>query len=183
MKKTGESWSRQGRCVSYYRNAIRREKSRRLYYTLTFKLTNKIANDVLHIAQCFPYTVTQLKEYMANLIKNTPKKGTVISRSIIGKSVGNNPIEVLTITDMPDRRPDLRKIIVVMARQHPGETQGSYVCEGVINFLVSKKGDWLRKNFIFKIIPMVNPDGVIFGNYRSNLMGFDLNRKWDVLDK
>ena len=30
---------------------------------------------------------------------------------------------------------------------------------------------------------MVNPDGVIFGNYRSNLMGYDLNRKWDVYDK
>ncbi len=30
---------------------------------------------------------------------------------------------------------------------------------------------------------MVNPDGVIFGNYRSNLMGCDLNRKWDIPDK
>lgn len=77
----------------------------------------------------------------------------------------------------------MRKIVVVMARQHPGEVQGSYVCEGVINSLLSKKGDWLRKNYVFKIIPMVNPDGVIFGNYRSNLMGWDLNRKWDVHDK
>jgi murein tripeptide amidase MpaA len=29
---------------------------------------------------------------------------------------------------------------------------------------------------------MVNPDGVIFGNYRTNLAGFDLNRKWDGID-
>lgn len=27
---------------------------------------------------------------------------------------------------------------------------------------------------------MVNPDGVIFGNYRCNLSGKDLNRKWDT---
>lgn len=26
---------------------------------------------------------------------------------------------------------------------------------------------------------MVNPDGVIHGNYRSNISGFDLNRKWE----
>ena len=27
-------------------------------------------------------------------------------------------------------------------------------------------------------IPMLNPDGVYLGNYRANLMGFDLNRHW-----
>ena len=26
---------------------------------------------------------------------------------------------------------------------------------------------------------MINPDGVIFGNYRTNLAGCDLNRKWE----
>lgn len=138
---------------------------------------------MLHIAHCFPYTVSQLKEYITNIIKNAPKKGTIVSRSSIGKSVANNPIELLTITDTQEKKPDNRKIIIIMARQHPGESQGSYVCEGAINFILSKKGDWLRKNYIFKIIPMVNPDGVIFGNYRSNLMGLDLNRKWDVSDK
>lgn len=27
-------------------------------------------------------------------------------------------------------------------------------------------------------VPMVNPDGVIYGNFRTNLSGFDLNRQW-----
>jgi len=36
----------------------------------------------------------------------------------------------------------------------------------------------LRENFIFKIIPMLNPDGVIIGNYRCSLVGADLNRRW-----
>jgi len=30
---------------------------------------------------------------------------------------------------------------------------------------------------------MVNPDGVIHGNYRSNLSGSDLNRKWEAPNK
>lgn len=32
--------------------------------------------------------------------------------------------------------------------------------------------------FVFKIVPMLNPDGVINGNYRCNLLGTDLNRRW-----
>ena len=36
----------------------------------------------------------------------------------------------------------------------------------------------LRKSFIFKIVPMLNPDGVIYGNYRCSLLGVDLNRRW-----
>jgi murein tripeptide amidase MpaA len=36
----------------------------------------------------------------------------------------------------------------------------------------------LRENFIFKIVPMLNVDGVIVGNYRCNLACVDLNRQW-----
>lgn len=32
---------------------------------------------------------------------------------------------------------------------------------------------------MFIIIPMLNPDGVINGNYRCSLAGCDLNRNWD----
>lgn len=109
-----------------------------------------------------------------------------VSRSVIGRTMGNNPIEVVTITEgNNERKQEKKKIIVVMARQHPGETQGSYVCEGMMEYLLgrSKEAEFLRKNFVFKIIPMVNIDGVIVGNYRTNLMGYDLNRKWDQYDK
>ena len=30
---------------------------------------------------------------------------------------------------------------------------------------------------------MVNIDGVVFGHYRTNLLGKDLNRKWDSTEK
>lgn len=71
-----------------------------------------------------------------------------------------------------------RKAIIITARVHPGETNASYMMKGVIDFLVSDdiKAQFLRNNYVFKIIPMLNPDGVIVGNYRCSLVGQDLNR-------
>ena len=52
--------------------------------------------------------------------------------------------------------------------------------KGIIKFLTSEEEEAkiLRDNYIFKIIPMLNPDGVINGNYRCSLAGCDLNRRW-----
>jgi len=36
----------------------------------------------------------------------------------------------------------------------------------------------LRSQLVFKIIPMLNPDGVIVGNYRCSLTGKDMNRNF-----
>ena len=52
---------------------------------------------------------------------------------------------------------------------------------GVLTFLTDPdniEARMLRENFVFKVIPMLNPDGVIVGNYRSSLSGLDLNRQW-----
>lgn len=61
-----------------------------------------------------------------------------------------------------------------------GETPSSYVCQGIIDFLVSNHpvARVLRQYLVFKVVPMLNPDGVVLGNYRCSLMGFDLNRHW-----
>jgi hypothetical protein len=38
---------------------------------------------------------------------------------------------------------------------------------------------WARTQYVWKIVPCVNPDGVILGNYRTNYPGYDLNRHWN----
>lgn len=70
--------------------------------------------------------------------------------------------------------------IIMTSRIHPSETVSSYVIKGVMLFLASEDevAARLRDSFIFKIVPMVNPDGVIHGHSRTNLSGRDLNRVW-----
>jgi len=36
--------------------------------------------------------------------------------------------------------------------------------QGMLEFLTSEEAADLRRNFVFRIIPMLNIDGVVFGN-------------------
>jgi hypothetical protein len=78
-----------------------------------------------------------------------------------------------------------RHYVFLSARVHPGETNSSWVIQGLINFLVSDHptAAALRTRYVFKIVPMLNPDGVVLGNYRCNVLGFDLNRHWLTPDR
>ena len=73
-----------------------------------------------------------------------------------------------------------KKSVIMIGRQHPGETVGSHVIKGCIDFLLgdSDEAKKLREIYDFQIIPMMNPDGVIVGNSRTGFAGCDLNRRW-----
>jgi len=57
--------------------------------------------------------------------------------------------------------------------------------EGILKFLLNEK-DYrsilLRKYFHFVLIPMVNPDGVHEGMFRTDLNGFNLNRYYSLCE-
>jgi Zinc carboxypeptidase len=72
-----------------------------------------------------------------------------------------------------------KKIIFISSRVHPGETPASFVLNGFLNLLLDRKNViavTLRKMYVFKIVPFLNPDGVQRGNYRSDTLGHNLNR-------
>lgn len=73
-----------------------------------------------------------------------------------------------------------RKCVIITSRVHPGESNSSFIMEGIVEFILSneKEAKHLRDTYVFKLIPMLNPDGVIVGNYRTSLSGLDLNRQW-----
>ena len=68
---------------------------------------------------------------------------------------------------------------------HPGESMVSYLIEYVIDYLIGNtvEARILRENFVFYIVPMLNIDGTINGNYRTNLSGMDLNRQYITTSK
>ena len=103
------------------------------------------------------------------------------------KTVAGEDCELLTISSREKlENYHQRKSVVLTARVHPGETVGSWMMRGLIYFLTDpndKEAKLLRENFVFKVIPMLNPDGVINGNYRCSLVGCDLNRRWKTPSK
>ena len=54
------------------------------------------------------------------------------------------------------------------------------MAEGIINFLLSnsEEAEYLMNRYVFRIVPMMNIDGVVHGNSRADLSGHDSNRKW-----
>lgn len=72
-----------------------------------------------------------------------------------------------------------KKGIIITSRVHSGETVSSYMMKGLIDFLTgsSREANILRSHYVFKIVPMLNPDGVRYGRTRCSLLGIDLNRR------
>lgn len=71
-----------------------------------------------------------------------------------------------------------QKIIFLTARVHPSESNSSWVLRGLIDELAkadSQSSSYLRENYTFVIIPILNPDGVCLGNTRTSISGYDLN--------
>lgn len=50
----------------------------------------------------------------------------------------------------------VRKSIILTSRVHPGESNASWMMNGVIEFLVgdSENAKFLRDTYVFKIVPM-----------------------------
>jgi len=69
---------------------------------------------------------------------------------------------------------------MITSRVHSGETPGSQVFSGIYNFITSdtREAKYLRRFYTFVLVPCMNPDGVVIGNYRNSVAGVDLNRQW-----
>jgi murein tripeptide amidase MpaA len=184
-RASGVGWFREGEGIRYFNNGIRRSGLTKTYYTLTFAYRFKHSSDHVYFAYCYPYSYSDLLTDLA-AIEHDPIRASLCSRKLLCETLAGNRCEVLTIT-APGTVEDVaeRRGAVVTARVHPGETVGSWMMSGVLDYLLSDAAEAqiLRANFVFKIVPMLNPDGVIVGNYRTSLIGADLNRRWKTPSK
>ncbi|KAM7003446.1 LOW QUALITY PROTEIN: cytosolic carboxypeptidase 4-like [Tautogolabrus adspersus] len=182
-------WVRTGADVCYYRNHFCSSRGRRTstFYTLTFTVTFKHHEDVCYIAYHYPYTYSALKAHLKELQRCVDPSRVFFRQQVLCGTLKGNSCPLVTITACPSSRSwrDLHQLrnrpcIVLTARVHPGESNASWVMKGSLEFLCSSDpvAQSLREAFIFKIIPMLNPDGVINGMSRCDLIGEDLNRQW-----
>lgn len=150
--------------------------------TLSFTYEFQNENDTVYIACLVPYTYSDLMEYFKKLSEN-PKRAFHFRRTELCQTLAGNSCDIIRITSsQKDGIPlEDRPIIVISSRVHPGESNSSWMMKGILDFMTdddNEEAQILRENFVFKIVPMLNPDGVINGNTRVNLAGWDLNRKW-----
>ncbi|KAG8464059.1 hypothetical protein KFE25_000227 [Diacronema lutheri] len=114
-------------------------------------------------------------------LQRLPSAASRLRVSSLCSSVGGHDVPLLTITDFAgasEAELRERKVVVVTARVHPGETNASWMMHGVIDELLADSAEAreLRSALVFQVVPCLNPDGVILGNYRCSLSGDDLNR-------
>jgi hypothetical protein len=201
---TGHGWSRVGDDICYYRNFFKRPARRpvdvkpsaitaapvpiedQYFYSLSFSVTFPHDHDTVFLSYCYPFTYTFQRQCLAWMMRQ-PLLNICMRRQPLCYTRSGHACELLTITEF-GASPEImraRPVVFLTARVHPGETVASWTLKGLMEFITSAAPEAcaLRRQLVFKIVPMLNPDGVINGNYRCSLTGCDLNRRWQQPDK
>lgn len=174
-------WVRTGADICYYRNCYQRPGKGRNYLTTSFTVTFPHAYDVCYLAYHFPYTYSQL---MTNIWKWNRKvpPNTYFRAETLCETLNGNENPLLTVTSLDSKSNPIqnRKVIFLTSRVHPGESNASWVMHGTLEALLGNNpyAAGLRDDYVFKIVPMLNIEGVVNGCNRYGLTNEDLNRRW-----
>jgi len=155
---TGTTWMRQGINLAYHLC----DSGKR--HRITFDLRFAYDDDEVFIAHAPPYTYSDLR-------KDLGRWPEVASRPL---ALTNGGREVTALSCGDPTKPH----VCIIARAHPGETHGSWVMRGILEFLLGggQESEACLQNVHWLLVPMLNPDGVSTGRTRTNLAGVDLNR-------
>jgi PKD repeat protein len=137
-------------------------------------IQHRFAKSPVYLAWAPPYLNSDLDLFLHNL-----PESRFWRKEVLGKSVEGREIKMVTVTD--SGIPDSKKTVVwITGQQHGYEMVGGPICEGIIHSLLGEKNrDDLLREFIFKLVPIVNPDAMAHGGFRYNMHDVDLNRNWD----
>lgn len=138
-------WHRAGSDIRYYKNGISSSSGRRRlhHHTLTFAYEALHDGDTVYFAHCYPYTYSDLEEYLLE-VKKRPGIESICRSRTLCKTLAGNACHLLTITNYKgaDRQAmAARKGVVITARVHPGESNASWMMKGVLDYILSDSPD------------------------------------------
>ena len=94
------------------------------------------------------------------------------TRYVLGQTAEGRPIEAVVLRAL-DRA---GAAVLGIGRFHPYESAGSYCIWGVLDLLAGPRGEELRSDRTFVLVPIANPDGVAHGLCkRTRRGGVDLS--------
>ncbi|EGZ09613.1 hypothetical protein PHYSODRAFT_564200 [Phytophthora sojae] len=153
---------------------------------VSFTYRFKFARERVRFAFCYPYTYTRVQEELAAMDKLFARPElqpeTSPATAINEKAP---PLNVYYHRELLTRSLEglrQKKMVVISARVHSGETPANFMLDGMFQLLLHPTDESaiaLRRHFVFKIIPMLNPDGVCQGFYRTDTRGVNLNRVYE----
>ncbi|XP_064922448.1 cytosolic carboxypeptidase 2 isoform X11 [Columba livia] len=169
----GIGWRRVGTDIQYYRRGVEEPAAFCLSWTVCFPHDG----DTCFFAHSYPYTYSDLRRYLRALCRD-PARSRLCTVRALCRSLAGNTVYLLTIGSPAAAAS--KRVVVLSARAHPGESGGSWAMRGLLDFLLSADADaqLLRRLFDFMVVPMLNPDGVVVGNSRCSLAGRDPNRAY-----
>ncbi|KAI8909893.1 hypothetical protein DFJ77DRAFT_471192 [Powellomyces hirtus] len=187
-------WRRIGDDIYYYKNHHKKpdeatDAENTTYATLTFSVSPDHEDDTCSFAYHYPYTYSDLQRHLFQF-QIAPTFADRCRRQTLCHTLGGNECVLLTITDFTPASIALlpmseRVYVLLSARVHPGESNASHIMHGLLTYLLTSSDETasqLRRRCVFKIVPMLNPDGVVNGSHRCSLAGVDLNRQWKTPD-
>lgn len=123
-------------------------------HSLTWTVQFPYDSDTCYLAHCYPYTYSHLQRYLRGVTSN-PVIASYCTLRVLCHSLAGNAVYVVTVTSrgsgaVADKT---KRAVVVTARVHPGETNGSWMMEGFLDFLLgdSEDAELLRDTFVFKV--------------------------------
>jgi len=122
-------------------------------------------------------TLKDIELSIKKLTSNFPK---IVQSEVIGYSVEKRPIWMVKITDfsIPD---DNKSNVLIVGGHHGSEESGRASCLGLLEWLVTKEAEKVRKNQIVLVIPCINVDGAYY-NTPNNANGVNLCRDYSIKD-
>ena len=155
---------------------------------LCFEHMTELDNEILHFAFTYPYSYSTLQSELEAIDQHVNALDVPGSlyyhRELLIRSRDGRRIDLVTITSVDgkseeredlipglfptvsqDSRPHVfpaKEVMIVSARVHPGEVPAQHTMKGILDLLLDPhdpRAKALRARFVFKIVPMLNPDG------------------------